>query len=46
MQNQKLGTMWGFMNTLYNSSLWAPGHVTKILRAKNGQKVDEFELQV
>ena len=31
------------MNGLRKPSLGAPGHVTKMLQAKNGQKVDEFE---
>ena len=31
------------MNALHKPSLVAPGHVTKILQAENGQKVDEFE---
>ena len=36
--------MWVRMNALCKPSLGAPSHVTKILQAKNGQKVDEFEL--
>ena len=32
------------MNALCKSSLGAPGYVTKIVQAENGQKVDEFEL--
>ena len=28
---------------LMKMSLWAPGHVTKILQAENGQKVVKFE---
>ena len=35
--------MWVLMNALSKPSLVTPGHVTKILQAKNGQKVDEFE---
>ena len=35
--------MWVLMNALYIPSLELPGHVTKILQAQNGQKVDEFE---
>ena len=31
------------MNALFKSSLGAPGLVTKILQAENGQKVDKFE---
>ena len=31
------------MNVLCKPSLGAPGHVTKMLRAENGQKVDDFE---
>ena len=31
------------INALCKPSLGAPGHVTKILQAENGQKVDEFE---
>ena len=31
------------MNVLCKPSLEAPGHVTKILQAKSGQKVDDFE---
>ena len=31
------------MNALHKPSLVAPSQVTKILQAKNGQKVDEFE---
>ena len=30
-------------NTLCKPSLGAPSHVTKILQAKSGQKVDDFE---
>ena len=35
--------MWVLMNALCKPSLGVPGHVTKILLAENGQKVDEFE---
>ena len=35
--------MWVLMNALCEASLGGPGHVTKILQAENGQKVDEFE---
>ena len=35
--------MWVLMNALCKLSLGAPGHVIKILQAKNGQKVNEFE---
>ena len=38
------GTMWVLINALCKPSLRAPGHVTKMLHAENGQKVDEFEL--
>ena len=31
------------INALCKSSLEAPGHVTKILQAENGLKVEEFE---
>ena len=31
------------MNALRKPSLGAPCHVTKILQANNGQKVDDFE---
>ena len=31
------------MNALRKLSLGTPGHVTKILQAENGQKVDDFE---
>ena len=31
------------MNALCKPSLGAPGHVTKMLQAESGQKVDEFE---
>ena len=31
------------MNALCKPSVRAPGHVTKILKAKNRQKVDDFE---
>ena len=34
--------MWVRINGLCKSSLGAPGNATKILHAKNGQKVDEF----
>ena len=32
------------MSALCKPSLGAPGYVTKILQAENGQRVDEFEL--
>ena len=35
--------MWVLINFLCKSSLGAPDYVTKILQAKNGQKVDDFE---
>ena len=35
--------MWVLINALCKPSLGVPGHVTKILLAKNGQKVDDFE---
>ena len=35
--------MWVPINGLSKPSLWAPGHVTKMLQAKNGQKVDDLE---
>ena len=35
--------MWVLNNALCKPSLGAPGLVTKILQAKNGQKVDKFE---
>ena len=31
------------MSAFYKPSLGVPGHVTKILQAKNGQKVNRFE---
>ena len=34
--------MWVLMNALCKPSLGAPGRVTKILQAKNGQEVDDF----
>ena len=37
--------MWVLMNALCEPSLGAPEYVTKILLAKNEQKVDEFELK-
>ena len=38
-----LYTMWVIINNFCKPSLGAPGHVTKMLQAENGQKVDEFE---
>ena len=35
--------MWVLINGLCKPSLEAPGHVTKVLQAENGQKVDDFE---
>ena len=35
--------MWVLIDDLCNLILEAPSYVTKILQAKNGQKVDEFE---
>ena len=35
--------MWALISALRKPSLGAPGYVTKILRAENGQNVDEFE---
>ena len=32
-----------FINALCRPSLGAPGYVTKVLQAENGQKADEFE---
>ena len=34
------------MNALCKLSLGVPGHVIKILHAKNGQKVDEFKTNI
>ena len=31
------------MNGFCKPSLWAPGHVTEMLQAENGQKMDDFE---
>ena len=39
----KLDTKWVLMNALWKPSLGAPGHVTRISQAENGQKVDENE---
>ena len=36
--------MWMLINDLCKSSLRVPGHVIKILHAKNEQKLDELEL--
>ena len=44
VQSRNLGTIWVFMNALCKPSLGTPSHVTKILKAENGQKVDQFEL--
>ena len=38
--------MWVLINGLCKPSLDVPGHVTKILQAKNEQKVDNFELSI
>ena len=35
--------MWALIKASCKPSLKAPGYVTKILQAENGQKVDEFE---
>ena len=35
--------MWVLLSGLCKPSLEAPGHVTKVLRAENKQKVDDFE---
>ena len=35
--------MWVLINALCKPSLGVPGYVTKILQAKNEQKLDEFE---
>ena len=35
--------MWVLINGLRKLSLGAPGHVTKILQAENGRKVDDFK---
>ena len=43
MQSWNFDTMWVLINALCKPSLGAPGHVTKILQAKGGQKVDDFE---
>ena len=36
--------MWVQISGLCKPSLGAPGHVTTMLQAENGQKVDDFEL--
>ena len=36
-------TMWVLINALRKPSLGASSHVTKILQAKSGQKMDDFE---
>ena len=46
VQNWNLDMMWVLMNALCKLILGAPGHVTKILRAKNGQKVDNFKIYI
>ena len=33
---------WVLMNALFKTSLGVPGQVTKMLQAKNGQKLDKF----
>ena len=43
MQSWTLDTIWVLMIALCKPSLGAPSHVTKILHAKSGQKVDDFE---
>ena len=43
VQSWNLDTMWVLRNAFCKPSLGAPGLVTKILQAENGQKVDEFE---
>ena len=43
VQSWNLGTMCVLINALCKPSLGVPGHVTKILQAKSGQKVDNFE---
>ena len=43
VQSWNLNTMWVLMNVLCKPSFKAPSHVTKILQAKNGRKVEEFE---
>ena len=43
LRSGNLDTMWLFVNASYKPSLGATGHMTKILRAENGQKVDKFE---
>ena len=35
--------MWVLITALCKPSLGAPGYVAKILQAKSGQKVDDFE---
>ena len=35
--------MWVFMSALCKLSSEAPGYMTKILPAENGQKIDKFE---
>ena len=43
VQSWNLNAMWVLIIALCKPRLEAPGHVIKISRDKNGQKVDEFE---
>ena len=43
MQSWNLDTIWVFINGSYKPSLEAPDYVTKMLQAKNGKSVDDFE---
>ena len=43
VQSWNLNTIWVLINALCKPSLGAPGHVTKILLATSGQKVDKFD---
>ena len=43
LHNWNLYTFWVIINGLCKPTLGAPGHMTKMLQAKNGQKVDDFE---
>ena len=43
VQNWNSYIMCVFMNALWKPSLRAPSHVTKIVQAKSGEKVDDFE---